>query len=276
MLPAGRMAGRRREKKMKIGVMDSGIGGLTLLEAGRAGFKGHTWLYYADTAHVPYGVKPKEEIQGYVMEGAAFLAEQGIEVLVVACNTATSVAIELLREKLSIPVIGMEPAVKPALHEVVKPYRVLVTATPLTLREEKFRNLLLRYDEEHVADALPLPGLVELGERGVFSGDEVESYLRQAFSPFQMGKYQDLVLGCTHFNYFKEAMRKILPKTIRFVDGVEGTLQQLARQCPAVKEEMSGGGKTLFFESGHSVSDGTRLQFYQTCLEHLKKMRSLD
>ncbi len=130
---------------MKIGFFDSGIGGLTVLSEAIKRLPNHEYLYYADTLHAPYGPKPKEEVRGYVFEAIEFLVQQGAQIIVIACNTATSIAIEELRTKYSIPIIGMEPAVKPAIHlkdEMKK--RVLVTATPLTLKEEKLHRLIQR------------------------------------------------------------------------------------------------------------------------------------
>ncbi|NLA86278.1 MAG: glutamate racemase, partial [Clostridiales bacterium] len=113
---------------MVIGLFDSGVGGITVLSEARKTIKNADFFYYADTKNVPYGTKTKEEVRGYVLNAADFLVSRGAGILVVACNTATSVAIEDLRQKYSIPVIGMEPAVKPAV-ENHKDKRILVTAT---------------------------------------------------------------------------------------------------------------------------------------------------
>ena len=123
---------------MKIGFFDSGIGGLTVLSEALKRLPHHEYLYYADTEHAPYGKRPKEEVLMYVLEAVDFLVQQGAQMIVIACNTATSIAITTLREKYDIPIIGMEPAVKPAIECVSDgSKRVLVTATPLTLKEEK-------------------------------------------------------------------------------------------------------------------------------------------
>ncbi|NLM83142.1 MAG: glutamate racemase, partial [Clostridiales bacterium] len=146
---------------MLIGFFDSGVGGLTVLARALKEISGADYLYYADTRFVPYGTKTKEEVRARTLEAAEFLFQNGAEILVVACNTATSAAIETLRAKYSAPIIGMEPAVKPAV-QCHQDKRILVTATELSLKEEKFRNLVARLDCEEFIDLLPLGGLVPL------------------------------------------------------------------------------------------------------------------
>jgi glutamate racemase len=130
---------------MSIGVFDSGIGGLTVLKEAIKLMPHENYFYYADTKHVPYGTKPKDEVAGYIFDAVDFFARQGVEALVVACNTATSIAINDLRVKYSFPIIGMEPAVKPAV-EKVDHRRVLVLATPITVKEKKLHDLVERLD----------------------------------------------------------------------------------------------------------------------------------
>ena len=131
---------------MRIAFFDSGIGGLTVLHQAKKLMPQEDYLYYADTDHVPYGSKTKEEIRRYVEEAVDFIAAQDVKALVVACNTATSVAIQSLRARYSFPILGMEPAVKPAVKNIAVSKRVLVTATPVTLREQKLHDLLLQVD----------------------------------------------------------------------------------------------------------------------------------
>ncbi|NLT14535.1 MAG: glutamate racemase, partial [Clostridiales bacterium] len=162
---------------MTIGMFDSGVGGITVLSDALKTIKNADFLYYADTRNVPYGTKTKEEVRGYVLGAADFLVRQGAGALVVACNTATSVAIEDLRRDYCIPVIGMEPAVKPAV-ENHKDKRILVTATALALKEEKLKKLITRLDCEDIVDLLPLPGLVRFAENMEFDNSPVSAYLQ--------------------------------------------------------------------------------------------------
>ena len=168
---------------MKIGIFDSGIGGLSVLHEAYHQLPGQEYIFYADTEHVPYGQKTPEQIMGYAMDNARFLMEKGAEALVVACNTATSVAIKELRASFDIPILGMEPAVKPAVEETEKK-RIMVIATPVTIREDKLKSLLHRVDEQHRVDLLAMPRLVEFAEREEFDSKEVKDYLKEQFSGF--------------------------------------------------------------------------------------------
>jgi glutamate racemase len=217
---------------MKIGIFDSGVGGLTVLHEARRALPGAHYLYYADTAHVPYGTKPKEEVKGYVFEAVRFLVAQGCEAVVIACNTATSVAIEDLRAAFALPIIGMEPAVKPAV-EAHDDKRVLVFATELTLREPKFHNLVARVDNEGVVDYLSMQELVMFAERFDFSDATVLPYLRRRLAGIDPAAYGHVVLGCTHFIYFRSQIQALFPPDTVILDGNAGTVQHLRNRVPS-------------------------------------------
>ena len=214
---------------MIIGFLDSGIGGLSVLHRALKVLPDAHYIYYADTDNVPYGVKPKEtvlKIVGNVME---FLTARKVDAVVVACNTATSVAIKDMREIYDIPLIGMEPAVKKAREEYPEG-RTLVMATPVTVQGDKMKYLLERVDSDHLVDMIPMPDLVRFAETGIFDGEEVQSYISDQLKGTDLSQYTSLVLGCTHFNYFKKALRAQIPEPISFVDGIEGTVAQLLRK----------------------------------------------
>ena len=126
---------------MNIGIFDSGIGGMTLLHQAMVSLPKENYIFYADTDHVPYGTKTKEQVTGYVDEVMQFMIAHDCKAVVIACNTATSVAAGIMRSKYNIPIIGIEPAVKPAV-EKSDGKRVMVVATPLTIKEEKLKNLV--------------------------------------------------------------------------------------------------------------------------------------
>ncbi len=212
---------------MKIGIFDSGIGGLSVLHEAYHQLPGQEYLFYADTEHVPYGLKTPEQIIGYTTEITQFLIAQGVEAIVVACNTATSVAIRELRKNFDLPILGMEPAVKPAV-EGTEGKRIMVIATPVTIREDKLKDLLHRVDENHRVDLLAMPRLVEFAEREEFESPDVYNYIDQQFSSFDKDRYCALVLGCTHFNYFKPAYRKYFGDETLLIDGNRGTVRHLA------------------------------------------------
>ncbi len=174
----------------------------------------------------PMAISPREEIRCCVFEAVDFLARMDIKALVVACNTATSAAIQDIRQKYGFPIIGMEPAVKPAIKSV-DGKRVLVFATPLTLRESKFIGLLTQVDIHNTVDFLPLQELVTFAEAYQFDRAVILSYLNERLKDYDLNRYGAVVLGCTHFPFFKNHIREIFPKGTVIVDGNRGTVQNL-------------------------------------------------
>jgi glutamate racemase len=234
---------------MKIGVFDSGIGGLSVLHEARKVLPHEHYLYYADTAHVPYGTKPKEEIRGYSFEAITFLRDQGCDAIVVACNTATSVAIDDLRAAFSLPIIGMEPAVKPAV-QANNHKRVLVFATEMTLKEPKFHNLVSKVDNEGIVDYLSLQELVLFSERFEFAAETVMPYLHARITGLDVTKYGHVVLGCTHFIYFRPQLRQLFSEGTILLDGNAGTVQHLKNCVAGFSSETPRTGNVRFFHSG--------------------------
>ncbi|MDF2927203.1 MAG: glutamate racemase [Paenibacillaceae bacterium] len=237
---------------MRIGVFDSGVGGATVLAEALRMLPAEDYLYYADTLHVPYGEKSKEAVRGYIFEGVERMLQMGMKALVIACNTATSIAAAELRERYSFPIIGMEPAVKPAvLRNADGEKRVLVLATRLTLKENKFKQLVSAVDQRHIVDFLALPGLVELAEQGIFSGAEPFRYLEQQLAQFDLSHYGTVVLGCTHFPLFESELRRLLPLGTDIIDGAEGTVKHLISTLNQQGLLGGGSGNVLFQASGN-------------------------
>lgn len=213
---------------MTIGVFDSGIGGLTVLAEALRRLPGHNYIYMADTLHVPYGPKSRDEVRDYVFEAVETMVEAGIDALVIACNTATSIAVAELREKYSFPIVGMEPAVKPAVEmNRATGKRVLVFATQLTLSMPKYYALVSRVDEEHIVDSLPLPELVGYCEKLQFDKALLADYFRSKLSEYDLSQYGIIVLGCTHYPFYRNILQEILPPHIQIVDGNVGTVKRL-------------------------------------------------
>ena len=283
---------------MKIGIFDSGIGGLSVLSEALHRLPDEEYLFYADTDHVPYGIKDPEEITEYVDGIVKDLCDRGVQAVVIACNTATAVAASHVRSKYDIPIIGMEPAVKPAVEgSSKKGGRVLVMATPVTIRENKLRTLLEKVDKEHKVDLLPMPGLVRFAEAGVFDTQEVEDYIEEQLAVFEKDRYSVVVLGCTHFNYFKPAIRKAFQSKITFIDGNEGTVRRIASLLnlqmnpeqnsethPEQNSETNSGskdtrknayGKVTYLESGREVSRERVEEFYTMLLDRLDMVRNI-
>lgn len=227
-------------KNCPIGVFDSGIGGISVLRNMRADLPREDFIYFGDDKNAPYGTRPEQEILRLAEADADFLLKKNVKAIVIACNTATSAAAAALRGKLSIPVIGMEPALKPA-SLFRKDGMIAVLATSATLRQEKFRHLMERYGEYAVP--VPCPGLMDYVERGVTEGAELDAFLQKVLAPFRDYRFDAAVLGCTHYVFLKDAIQKAMPG-VRLFDGNEGTSHQLRRVLSErgwLKEEGKGG-----------------------------------
>lgn len=230
-----------------IGVFDSGVGGVSVLRDLVRLLPRERFIYYGDNKNAPYGTRSEEEIRALSLDVANWLLGRDIKAMLVACNTATSAAVATLRERLSIPVVGMEPALKPA-YELHADGKILVLATPATLRQAKFHRLYERYGEHAVA--LPCPELVEFVESGRCEGAEIDAYLARRFADVQGEKLAAAVLGCTHFSFLKKALGRALPG-VPLLDGNEGSarrLEYLLRENGTLRED--GEGSVEFFTSG--------------------------
>ncbi|WP_148135659.1 glutamate racemase [Candidatus Formimonas warabiya] len=215
------------DKHLPIGFFDSGLGGVSVLAEAACLLPRESFVYYGDSLHNPYGTKEVAEIKRLSMGAVEFLIQKGIKALVVACNTATSVAISDLRKEWTIPVIGMEPALKPAV-EMDNQGTIVVMATPITLREKKFNNLLNQYLSRRDIIPLSCPGLADLIERGVYTGRTIEDYLARVFSGINREEIATIVLGCTHYVFIKHEIEKLIPG-VKIIDGNRGTVKHLAR-----------------------------------------------
>ena len=193
--------------ELPIAVFDSGLGGISVLRALVQRLPGEDFLYFGDSANAPYGVRPVAEVRRLTQDVIGRLYDRGIKAAVIACNTATSAAIGPLRAAFpDIPVIGIEPALKPA---VAHHRRVLVLATPLTLREEKFVALMHQCAGCAEIVPLPCPELVEFVERGELDSPALTAYLARQLGPYA-GRVDAAVLGCTHFPFARRAIRAAL------------------------------------------------------------------
>lgn len=259
---------------MNIGIFDSGIGGISVLHQAMISLPKENYIFYADTDHVPYGTKNKEQIIDYVDRIMRFMIEYECKAVVIACNTATAAAAKVMRDRYPIPIIGIEPAVKPAVEQSAGK-RVMVIATPLTIKEEKLKNLVDRIDDTHLVDLVPCPKLVEFAEKGIFNTQEVEDYIKETLSGYDMTQYGEFVLGCTHFNYFKDTYQKLFPKTVRMIDGNEGTINQLRRVLETKGMLEEADGKVRYFTSGREVTDKEMLQKIAQLHDRLEKMRTI-
>ncbi|GGG14401.1 glutamate racemase [Paenibacillus abyssi] len=255
---------------MTIGFFDSGIGGLSVLAESLQRLPAKDYLYMADTLHVPYGTKSKDEVRAYILETVGVMMREGIDALVVACNTATSIAVAELRELYSLPIVGMEPAVKPAVEmNRATGKRILVFATPLTLQLPKYYALVSRVDDQGIVDSLPLPELVVYCEALQFDKQIMGAYFRDKLSRYDLNDYGIVVLGCTHYPFYKDILREILPPHIQIVDGNAGTVRRLSALLNRYGiPEGGGSAKVRFMCSG---GDPAYIDKMQTALAYIRE-----
>lgn len=235
------------QKENYIAVFDSGVGGLSVLRHLRDQLPGERFAYFGDSANAPYGTRSREEVCRLTLAAAERLMSRGLKALVVACNTATSAAInELRRVYPDLIVVGIEPALKLACDRFPGG-RIGVMATPMTLREEKFASLEHRYEHACRIFELPAPGLVELVEAGKADGPEALALLEQLLGPLR-GKLDALVLGCTHYPFAARAISRVLGEEVALLDGGEGTARETRRRL-AQAGLLENGEGTLILEN---------------------------
>lgn len=218
------------KKYRPIGFFDSGVGGISILRQAIQLMPQEDYIYFGDSKNAPYGTKNVNEVKELTMKAAEFLINKGIKTLVIACNTATSAAINDLRKMyVDLPIIGIEPALKPAV-ELNRKGKIIIMATPMTLFETKFNDLMKKYETK--ADILPMPcsGLVELIESGVVEGNELNLFLKGKFEKIVQNDIAAIVLGCTHYPFIKNELSKVVGNSIPIIDGSYGTAKQLKKQ----------------------------------------------
>ena len=244
-----------------IGVFDSGLGGVSVLYELKKQLPNETFIYYGDTLHAPYGDQPPEKIKKYTRDAVDFLLEKQCKAIVIACNTATAVAVKELRSIFSFPIIGMEPALKPA-SLLQGEGKILVMATSLTLSQDKFLQLMLQYGKD--ALPLPCPGLVECIEKENWEIDEINNKLINLLQPYIKQKLKAVVLGCTHYIFIKKMIKVILGEETILIDGNNGTANELHRRLKISGLETSSQEKgTIHF---YSSKTGKK------CTDIMKKM----
>jgi len=224
-----------------IGIFDSGVGGLSVAREIRRHLPAEALLYAADTAYCPYGDRSLEEIRERSRVMVGELVRRGAKAVVVACNTASGAALALLRESYPVPIIGLEPAVKPAA-QATRTGHVGVLATEATLRTERFERLLDRFAEGVEVHAQGCPGLADLVEEGKTGGAEVRRALRSFLDPLKEAKVDVVVLGCTHYPFLREAIAAELGPAVEIIDSGSAVARQVERVL-ADREALAGEGE---------------------------------
>lgn len=217
-------------RKAPIGVFDSGLGGISVLRELVKLMPNENYIYLGDSKNAPYGDKEVDEVRQLTIASVDCLIDLGVKALVIACNTATSAAVNSIRKQYNkIPVIGIEPALKPAVLSMEHP-RVIVMATSVTLAEEKFNQLMMAYKDTADIVKLPCPGLAEYVEQGKISGPEVRQFLTSLLEPHLSPLPDAIVLGCTHYPFVRDEIQSICGSHVTIFDGGMGTALETRRR----------------------------------------------
>ena len=244
-----------------IGIFDSGIGGLTVAKAVMELLPELNVCYFGDTARTPYGTKSKETVTRYAVENTRFLLSQGAKIIVVACNTASAVAIPTLRSTFDVPIFEViSPAVDMALSHA-KAKRIGVIGTRATINSGIYERLITERDPERTVCSQPCPLLVSLVEEGWLKKPETRMIVKKYLHPLKAQQIQALILGCTHYPILKQIIAHKIGKRVKIVDSSEAvsiSLKHYLDKNPEVVNSLTKGGHSVFH-----VSDVTK-QFAKT------------
>jgi glutamate racemase len=252
---------RNDDVNLPIGFMDSGLGGLSVLIEAVHEMPSEDYLYYGDSANAPYGEKTRDQVLRRSRDIVDFLLNKGAKAIVIACNTATSAAAPTLRNDYAhVPIIGVEPALKPATL-VDENKRILVMATPITLRLDKYQQLAEKWGTGREVIDAPCPGLAARIERGHLEDHDVVSLLEQLVGGYR-GEVDAVVLGCTHYSFVAQQILQVLGD-VRLYDGALGTARQLERKLAerGLLTKSSGAGVVKFLSSKDTPEE---IELYQS------------
>ena len=242
----------KQQNSLRIGVFDSGLGGLTIVRAITKLIPNSEIFYIADTANAPYGEKSYEQIREYSLKITKYFVDNySIDALVVACNTATSASITLLRENYpNLTIVGTEPGVKPAL-KVTKSKKIGVMATPATLAGQKYQSLVDRLctDKEIKLFEQACPGLVEQIEAGEVLSNKTLAMLEEWLAPMKEAGVDTIVLGCTHYPIASEAIKRVMKRDLKLIETGEAIARRLITLLGDYIES-NGSGDIHIFATG--------------------------
>ncbi|HAL62271.1 MAG TPA: glutamate racemase [Chloroflexi bacterium] len=250
--PRSEVSEERSPREGPIGVFDSGVGGLSVMREIVKKLPHEDIIYFADTAHCPYGPRSLEEIRGLTQAILSFLLAQGCKIIVVACNTASAAALYHLRERFEVPIVGMEPAVKPAAQETETKV-VGVIATQATFHGELFASLVQRFASHVTVLEGVCPGLVEQVEAGKLDDPQTEAILRHCLEPMLEKGIDALTLGCTHYPFLIPTIKKIVGPQVKIIDPSPAVARQTKRvlEREGLLNHTHRRGRYTFYTTGH-------------------------
>lgn len=235
-----------------IAMFDSGVGGLSVWRAAREALPEEDIVYFADTAHIPYGTRSHAEIARFAHGITRFFVEDiGAKLVVVACNTASAASLHALRAGFAVPIVGMEPAVKPAAERTQR-QRVGVIATPATIQGELFARLVERYAKGVDVWTRACPGLVEAVETGDVETAQTLALLHDYLDPMLAAGIDELVLGCTHYPFLLPAIRQVVGEGVDIIEPAGAVARQMARvlEREGLRRAGNHAGRDIFYCSG--------------------------
>ena len=245
---------RIHKQQGPIGIFDSGVGGLSVLREVRRQYPGEDLIYIADQAHVPYGTRTKGEVLDYSEGIVRFLIQKRTKLIIIACNTASAVALaELRRTYPSLPFVGMEPAVKPAAEDTSTGV-VGVLATPATFQGDLYASTVERFAKGVKILQDTCPGLVERIEAGDLASPQTREILFKALQPMLQAGVDEVVMGCTHYPFVIPLIEEIVGEEIRVIDPAPAVARQAGRLLEEYDLFNNGGrsGETSFYTSGRT------------------------
>ena len=253
-----RRASSRPSAPAPIGIFDSGVGGLSVYQAVRHALPTEDIIYIADSGHAPYGDRSSEFIEERAIAMTEFLVAAGAKAVVVACNTATVIAVEQLRRQFSIPIIALEPAIKPAI-EHSQSGTIGVLATRKTIESTSVERLCRTHGADSRVLLQPCPGLVEQVERGEMDHPATYELIRRYVEPMLAAGADTLVLGCTHYVYLTQQIQAIVGPNVKILDSSVAVARQVGRRIgsPTVTASADRCARDQFFTTSESTEQAS-------------------
>lgn len=262
--------------KGSIGMFDSGVGGLSIFKAIQARMPNESITYIADTAFAPYGDRTISEIKLRALALTERLISLGAELIVVACNSATAAAIIDLRKHFSIPIIGVEPGLKPAL-EISPTGRIGVLATQATIQSQKFNDLKKALETGHAQiTALACPGLADLIERGKLDAQSIKACIRPQLKKLKEARVDTVVMGCTHYGFAIPAISEALTTQVIFVDTPAAIASEVERRLDQLNNRQKGSHKAIYQIASTSTQTASLAHNLSQLLDYSDTLYHID
>ncbi|MGD1715419.1 glutamate racemase [Dapis sp. BLCC M172] len=250
----------RQPHTAPIGIFDSGVGGISVLKELYRQLPKETFIYFADTARLPYGTKSQTEIVKFVRQVLTWMEKQGVKMAIIACNTATAAAIDRVALEYNFPVIGMiEPGAKTVVHRSSK--RIGVIATPHTVKSNAYLNTILKIDPSILVFQVGAPTLVPLIEQGRINDVYTLEVVQQYLEPLIVKQIDTLILGCTHYPHLIHLFRRILGGSVQIVDPAIAVVRTATQELHSLgKLSDHPPHCTSFYVSGNPEEFAQRVQ----------------